>query len=181
MSYLQWVQAVLKALSEAETVRTRLVGLAIPALREPLGMDLADVDAIEDAVYDLEVLGLVRRRPNSFVNLTVTGRRAAEQSIDAVCGETIRETCRLLSGDERRFVEAAVKLSETEQARFTRLQYVDVVSVLQEIGVELARGAEEAFLLSLVEKACIDYREFEGERDVSPLFTGVACASAKTA
>jgi hypothetical protein len=178
MLYTQWIQTVLKAFEGSENQRTRLVGLAIPALREPLGIALEDDDAIEDAVYDLEVLGLAHRRPNSFVSLTPAGREAAAQSIDAVCGDALRETCKTLTDDQRRFVVALVGLAKSEDDHLARLQYVDVAQVFEQIGLELPREQEESFLVPLVEKKCIDYREFEAGRDVSPLFSGIACAFA---
>ena len=43
--------------------------------------------------------------------------------------------------------------------------------------LELSREQQERFLLPLVEKNCIDYREFKADRDARPLFTGVRCVA----
>jgi hypothetical protein len=55
MRYVEWVSMVLKTAKASENIRTRLVGLPIPGLRDRLQVTLADADAIGDAVYDLEV------------------------------------------------------------------------------------------------------------------------------
>jgi hypothetical protein len=175
MLYAEWVPKVLETVKDSEDTRTRLVGFPVPALREPLGIDLADVDAIEDAVYDLQALGLTRRRPNSFFNLTPAGRLAATQSIEEVCGDAVRETCNALTGEERRFVQALMDLSQEEYDLFARLRYVNVARIFERIGLEGPREWEESFLLPLVEKKCINYQEFKTDRDARLLFTGVTC------
>jgi hypothetical protein len=175
MLYAEWVPKVLETVKDCEDNRTRLVGFPVPALREPLGIDLADVDAIEDAVYDLQALGLARRRPNSFFNLTPAGRLAATQSIEEVCGDALRQTCDGLIGEERRFVQALMDLSQEEYDLFARLRYVNVTRIFERIELEGPREWEESFLLPLVEKKCIDYQEFKTDRDVRLLFTGVTC------
>jgi hypothetical protein len=179
--YAEWVPKVLESVKENQNVRTRLVGLSVPALQDPLRVAYADVDAIEDALYDLEVLGLTRRRPNSFFNLTVAGRQAASQSIENVCGKTLREACETLTDEELRFVRALMDLSEGEYERFARLRYVDVDRIFEAVGLSVPRDEQESFLLPLVEKNCIDYREFETDRRVCPLFTGIMCVSARAA
>jgi hypothetical protein len=171
---------VLKALKECENDRARLVGLPAPALQDPLHVEYTDVDAIEDALYDLEALGLARRRPNSLFNLTPAGRRAATQSIEDVCGP-FRDTCKTLTDEELRFVQVLMELSEKEYALFARLRYMDVDQVFEHIGLEVSREEQESFLLPLVEKNCIDYREFKTDRDARPLLTGVLCVSAGAA
>ena len=175
MLYAEWVPKVLKTVKECENDRARLVGISAPALKDPLQIEDGDVDVIEDAVYDLEALGLARRRPNSFFNLTQTGRQAATQSIEDVCGDTLRETCETLTDEECRFVQALMELSEKEYDLFARLRYVDVDRIFEQIRLELSREQQESFLLPLVEKNCIDYREFKADRDARPLFTGVRC------
>jgi hypothetical protein len=175
MLYAEWVPKVLKAVKECENDRARLVGIPVPALQDPLHIDYGDVDAIEDAVYDLEALGLACRRPNSFFTLTPAGRQAATHSIEAVCGNTLRETCKTLTDEERRFVQALMDLSEKAYDLFARLRYVNVDRIFEQIGLELSREQQESFLLPLVEKNCIDYREFRTDRDARPLFTGVRC------
>ena len=175
MLYTEWISNVLNAARSCENVRTRLVGLPVPALREPLVIADADIDAIEDAVYDLEALGLARRRPNSFFNLTPVGREAAASGIEDVCGEILHEICATLTREEASFVRDLLEHSEREYVAFARLHYVDVDLTFEHIGLQLSHEQQEAFLMPLAEKICIDYREFETDRDARPLFAGIIC------
>ena len=175
MRYADWVPAVLSAASQCENNRTRLLGVPVPALRESLHIADDNVDAIEDAVYDLEVLGLAHRRPNGLFNLTEAGRQAATSSIEAVCGAATRETCTALTDQQRSFLQALIARSAAEGPEFARLHYVNVSLVFEEIGLMYSHLEQESFLLPLVEEGCIDYREYRTDRDARALFTAVAC------
>lgn len=177
MLYVQWVPKVLDTMETCENDRARLMGLPPAALREPLGVDLSDVDAIEDALYDLEALGLAQRRPAGTFNLTTLGRLAAAQSIEDVGGASIQRTCRGLTDDERRFVQALLDLSQTPYDGFARARYVDLEQGFDKTRLHGSHEQQETFLLPLVVSTCIDYQEFVSARVVRPLFTGVICAS----
>jgi hypothetical protein len=176
MLYSQWATKVLHAMDACENVRTRLVGLPASGLRETLGVGLGDVDAIEDALYDLDVLSLARRRPSSGYNLTRSGRGAGAGSVEDVCGAAIRETCAALTDDEHTFLQALMKLSQSEEDAFARLRYVNVDQAFAQIGFTGSHEQQESFLLPLVESNCIDYQEFPSARTARPLITGVICA-----
>lgn len=177
MLYTQWVRDVLDAMVTCENDRTRLVGLPAAALRESLGVDLSEDDAIGDALYDLAVLGLAQRRPGGAYDLTALGRQAAAGSIEAVCGTTIQEACTALTDQERGFLRALLALAQTEYAGFARMRYVDVDTAFAEIGLHGSHEEQESFLLPLVVHSYVDYREFSSGRDARPLFTGVICGS----
>lgn len=177
MLYTQWVQRVLEAMVASENTRTRLVGIPAAALREPLSLPLSDVDAITDAVYELEALGLVDRRPAGTYNLTRLGRQAADQSIEDVCGATIYRACTRLADGERSFLQTLLELSQSQYDSFARMHYVNVDAVFEQIGLRDTNEQQESFLLPLVLRKCIDYREYAKDRDARPLFTGVICAT----
>lgn len=182
MLYTEWTSSVLNAAKQTESsARVRLVGAPIPALRHPLHIGEADIDAIGDAVYDLEVLGLARSRANDFFNLTPEGRQAAGKSITSVCGELIQGVCSALTDDERRFLHALTEQSEREHDGFARLHFVNVEPIFQQIGLVVSRAEEETFLVGLVERSCIEYQEDEGSRDARPLFIAVACVQTSSA
>lgn len=176
MLYAQWVTKVLHAMDACENGRTRVVGLPAAALRETLGVGLSDVDAIEDALYDLDVLGLVRRRPAGGYNLTTFGREATPGSVEDACGTTIYETCTSLASNERAFLQVLMELCEKEYDGFARMRYVNVDHAFTEIGLTGSHEQQESFLLPLVESTCIDYQEFPSARVARPLITGVVCA-----
>lgn len=178
MLYTQWVRNVLRAMAESQNVRTRVVGLPASGLRDTLGVDLSDADAIEDALYDLEALGLTRRRPSGGYNLTPLGSEAVARSIENVCGTAIFATCTALTDDQRRFLDVLTERSQTEYDGFVRARYINVDQVFAAIGLsDNSHEQQELFLLPLVESRCIDYQEYPSARSVRPLYTGIACTS----
>lgn len=181
MLYTEWVQKVLDGTHASENIRTRLVGIHATALRETLGMHLEDVDAIEDALGDLDALGLAQRRPDGGFNLTPLGREAAARSIKEVCRMTILKTGGTLTDAQRSFLQALTQVSQMEYSGFARMRYINVHEVFTTIGLGgHTHEKQEAFLVPLVESRCIDYQEFPSARSARTLYTGIAASTAES-
>lgn len=181
VKYVDWVEQVLKGLMDAVAAdpAARTVGVAELKLQQRL-VDQQDatgpgMEALRDAVRDLECLGLSSRRGN-WIELTQAGRELAAGSLRVLWAEIMDI---YVDNEQLAFLQACVRLCEERHSAFALLREVTWEPVTEALGwvnpefdlvFDIARKLDEAGLLSA--------RRALGQRiDVYPTYAGVVRAT----
>ena len=200
MTYVQWVERVLRALdgwkSEIVIPWDLSVPLGLARMEDDHPAWPDDIDANEatraifDALQDLISLGLatlaMQDVPQPFA-ITEAGRRAAGSGMDQVLGAKIREACQALDGLQQDFLNHLVSLAKARPQPSDLYVVNERVSAndgYEAMGRQYDADEASAVTTSLAERSLIDRSPDPANRpsypaggiSVRPYYAGFMCA-----